>query len=80
MKQAWENRVKANWGPGEEARNEGYITIEAANWTAVIQLPMFHESQEIFFYPWVEYSKFGGGGFGQLKKNTVQFVGDWEED
>lgn len=53
-KQVWENQVKANWGPGEEAqqaRNEGYITIEEANWTDVVQLPMFHESQAIFSYP-----------------------------
>jgi peptide/nickel transport system substrate-binding protein len=78
---AWENQVQANVGPGEEAqqaRNEGYVAIEEANWTDVIQLPMFHESQEMFSYPWVEYPKFGGGGFGQLKKNEFRFVGERE--
>lgn len=79
--QAWENQVQANRGPGEDAqqaRNEGYVAVEEANWTDVVQLPMFHESQEMFSYPWIEYPKFGGGGFGQLKKNEFRFVGDRE--
>lgn len=76
---AWEDQIQANMAPGEEnqeARAEGYVAIEEANWEDVIQLPVIHESQEVMSYDWVDFPKFGGGGFQRQVKNSYELTGE----
>lgn len=76
---AWDEKIAANPGPGEAAtaaRNEAYVTIEEANWEDMVQLPVYHESEELFSYQWVEYPKFGSGGSQRQMKNDFRFTGE----
>ncbi|SFL34852.1 peptide/nickel transport system substrate-binding protein [Halogranum rubrum] len=70
--EAWDEKVASNPGPSdaaEQARNEAYVVIEEANWEDMVQLPVYHESEELFSYDRLSFPKFGSGGSYRQKKN-----------
>jgi len=46
-----ENRVPTE--EAQQARNEAYLTIEQANWTDVTELPLWHPTDQVYWYDWV---------------------------
>lgn len=71
--EAWET-IQNNRAPtdeAEQARNEAAIAMEEANWEAVANLPVFHESEERFSYQWADLPPFGAGGSYRQKYNEV---------
>jgi peptide/nickel transport system substrate-binding protein len=53
---AWE-RYQEHRTPAEgnqEIRNEAYLTIERANWEDMTMLPLWHPTEELYWYDWVE--------------------------
>ncbi|MCT9095325.1 ABC transporter substrate-binding protein [Haloarchaeobius sp. HME9146] len=70
---AWET-ISNNQAPTDAAqqkRNDGYVTLEEANWEDMVLLPAYHAVDERFAYDWVDIPKFGGGGDSRQKYNTV---------
>ena len=75
--EAW-NKIQKNSKPTKEARkarHEAAITMEEANWQAVANLPVYHESSERFSYQWADVPKFGTAGSFKQKYNEAT-VGD----
>ena len=71
--EAWET-IQNNRAPtdeAEQARNEAAVEMEEANWEAVANLPVFHESEERFSYQWADFPLFGAGGTYRQKYNEV---------
>jgi peptide/nickel transport system substrate-binding protein len=71
--EAWET-IQNNRAPtdeAEQARNEAAVTMEEANWEAVANLPVYHESEERFSYQWADFPTFGAGGSYKQKHNEV---------
>ncbi|NEU58191.1 ABC transporter substrate-binding protein [Halorussus sp. MSC15.2] len=67
-------KVQNNTAPtdeAEQARNEAYIQIEEANWEDVVFLPVYHETDERFWYQNVDISKFGAAGPSRQMYNTT---------
>ncbi|NHN60796.1 MULTISPECIES: ABC transporter substrate-binding protein [Halorussus] len=75
--QAWQ-KIQNNPAPTDQARQvrtEAAITMEEANWEAMANLPVYHESEERFHYQWADLQKFGVGGSYKQKYNEAT-VGD----
>lgn len=49
--------------------------MEEANWDAVANLPVYHQSEERFAYQWADIEKFGSAGSYKQKYNEAT-VGD----
>ena len=61
---AWQ-KIQNNSAPTEQARkarHEAAIAMEEANWAAVANLPVYHESEQRFAYDWADIPKFGSAG------------------
>jgi peptide/nickel transport system substrate-binding protein len=61
---AWE-QIQNNTAPTDEAestRNEAYVQIEEANWEDMVFLPVYHRTDERFWYQNVSVPTFGGAG------------------
>ncbi len=73
---AWE-KIQSNPAPeeGQDARNEGYVSMEEANWEDVVFLPLLHNVAENMHYSWVEKPRAGAAGRSRQKKNVV-YVGE----
>ncbi|WP_115863952.1 ABC transporter substrate-binding protein [Halorussus litoreus] len=70
---AWE-QIQNNPAPtdqAEQARNEGYVQIEEANWEDVAFLPVYHETDERFWYDNVDIQAFGGAGPSRQMYNAT---------
>ncbi|WP_276302517.1 ABC transporter substrate-binding protein [Halorussus lipolyticus] len=70
---AWE-QIQDNPAPTDEAeaaRNESYIQIEEANWEDVVFLPVYHRTDERFWYQNVDVERFGGAGTSRQMYNTT---------
>jgi peptide/nickel transport system substrate-binding protein len=60
--EAWE-RYSENRVPTEEAqeaRNELYIELEEANWNDMTELPLWHPTDQTYWYDWVEGYQING--------------------
>jgi len=55
----------------EQARSEAYITMEEANWEDVVFLPVYHETDERFWYDNAEIEQFGAAGPSRQMYNSV---------
>jgi len=53
-----ENRVPTD--AAQEARNEAYLTIEQANWADVTELPLWHPTDQVYWYDWVDNYEVNG--------------------
>lgn len=72
--QAWE-KAQENSAPTDsqaEARGEAYVTMEEANWTDVVLLPMYHQIGRYMHYDWVERPRIGARGEINQKLNTIK--------
>jgi ABC-type transport system substrate-binding protein len=70
---AWET-IQNNTAPtdqAKQARNEAYVTMEESNWTAMANLPVYHEITPRFWYDSVEIPPFGIAGDYKQKFNEV---------
>ncbi|WP_435180622.1 ABC transporter substrate-binding protein [Halorussus sp. AFM4] len=70
---AWE-KIQNNSKPtkqARQARHEAAITMEEANWEAMANLPVYHESEERFAYQWADIPKFGTAGSYKQKYNEA---------
>jgi peptide/nickel transport system substrate-binding protein len=70
---AWE-QVQNNTAPtdsAQQARNEAYVAMEEANWAAVANLPVYHETTSRFWYDSVDIPPFGTAGDYKQKFNEV---------
>ncbi|WP_137286044.1 ABC transporter substrate-binding protein [Halorussus salinisoli] len=56
----------------EQARNESYVQIEEANWEDVVFLPVYHRTDERFWYDNVDIEKFGGAGTSRQMYDTTE--------
>ncbi|MFC4451670.1 ABC transporter substrate-binding protein [Halorussus aquaticus] len=67
-------QIEDNPAPTDEAeaaRNESYVQMEEANWEDVVFLPVYHETDERFWYQNVDISKFGAAGPSRQMYNTT---------
>ncbi|WP_135825243.1 ABC transporter substrate-binding protein [Halorussus ruber] len=67
-------QIRDNPAPTDEAeaaRNESYVTIEEANWEDVVFLPVYHETDERFWYDNVEIDAFGAAGPSRQMYDTT---------
>ncbi|WP_435362723.1 hypothetical protein [Haloarchaeobius sp. DYHT-AS-18] len=62
---------QASTEAAQQKRNDGYVTLEEANWEDMVLLPAYHAVDERFAYDWVDIPKFGGGGDSRQKYNAV---------
>jgi len=53
-----ENRVPTD--EAQQARNEAYLTIEQANWADVTELPLWHPTDQVYWYDWVDNYEVNG--------------------
>ncbi|WP_459191079.1 ABC transporter substrate-binding protein [Halosimplex sp. J119] len=56
-------KYEENREPTEEAqtaRNEAYLTMERANWEDVTELPLWHPTDQVYWYDWVENYEVNG--------------------
>ncbi|MFC7078809.1 ABC transporter substrate-binding protein [Halorussus caseinilyticus] len=68
-------QIQDNPAPTDEAeaaRNESYVTIEEANWQDVVFLPVYHRTDERFWYDNVSIEKFGGAGTSRQMYDTTE--------
>lgn len=71
--EAWD-QISTNPAPTDEAqesREEAYVEMEEANWEDVVFLPIYHRTDERFWYDWVDIPRFGGAGTSRQMLNTV---------
>jgi peptide/nickel transport system substrate-binding protein len=69
------DRAKAHPKPTEEhrqIRGEAYVTMEEANWTDVVLLPMYHQIDTYLHYDWVDRPRIGARGDINQRLNTVK--------
>jgi peptide/nickel transport system substrate-binding protein len=67
-------QIQDNPAPTDEAeaaRNESYVTMEEANWEDVVFLPVYHETDERFWYDNVDIAPFGAAGPSRQMYNTT---------
>ena len=53
-----ENRVPTD--AAQQARNDAYISLEQANWEDVTELPLWHPTDQVYWYDWVENYQING--------------------
>ncbi|WP_435181602.1 ABC transporter substrate-binding protein [Halorussus sp. AFM4] len=73
--QAWQT-IQNNPAPtdqAQQARNEAYVKIEEANWQDVVFLPVYHQTDERFWYQDLNVEKFGAAGPSRQMYNTTDF-------
>ena len=71
---AWET-IRANQGfssAAEAARQRAAVTMEEANWTDAVAVPVMHRTQQRFWYDWVDIPPFGALGSSRQKLTDVQ--------
>ncbi|EMA55057.1 MULTISPECIES: ABC transporter substrate-binding protein [Halococcus] len=70
---AWE-KIQNNPEPeaGQQARNEGAVSMLEATWEGVPMLPIYHSVTQHMEYPWVYKDRIGAMGGSRAKHNTVQ--------
>ena len=68
-------QVQDNPAPTDEAeaaRNESYVEMEEANWEDVVFLPVYHRTDQRFWYGNVDISRFGAAGTSRQMYNTTE--------
>ena len=75
-REAWskyeENRVPTD--EAQQARNEAYLDIERANWEDVTELPLWHPTDQVYWWDWVQDFR-SNGPMSRPKFNDVS-LGD----
>ncbi|WP_435348647.1 ABC transporter substrate-binding protein [Haloarchaeobius sp. HRN-SO-5] len=72
--EAWET-IQANPGSSPaavEAREQAAVTMEEANWTDAVAIPVVHNDVQRFWYDWVDVPAFGALGPSRQKLNDVR--------
>jgi peptide/nickel transport system substrate-binding protein len=73
--EAWQT-IQENSAPtdeAEQARNEAYVQIEAANWEDMVFLNTYHELDERFWYQGLDVPAFGAAGPSRQMYDSASF-------